>query len=118
MDGGARHHPLQRITAITSDDSHTPFSHRAHADVPLDVRKHSDHSGPGDSQRRAADNLPQQPIGLLPAANAEGVNIYIESHRYQPPFRKTWERRPSMPACLGQSAIAGSKQAWMGGAPR
>src|SRR6266545_1048471 len=88
IPGGASNHPLQRITAFPSDYSHTPYSHRADADVPLDVRKHFDHSGPGDSQRRAADNLPQQPIGLLPAANAEGVHIYVESHHYQPPFRK------------------------------
>jgi hypothetical protein len=59
--------------------------HHAHSDVPLYVRKRPDHSGPDDGQRRAADNLPQQLIGLLPSANAEWVNIYVESHRYLPP---------------------------------
>jgi hypothetical protein len=29
-----------------------------------------------------------------------------------------WERRPSLPAYFGQSAIVGSKQAGMGGAAR
>src|SRR5215475_3360134 len=85
--GGARRQPLAQIVAIAfdDDDSHTPCSHRADTDVSPDVRNHSDHSNSGDSQRRAADNLPHPTIGLFPAANAEGVNIYIESHRYQPP---------------------------------
>jgi hypothetical protein len=30
----------------------------------------------------------------------------------------SWERRPSLPACFGQSALAGNSQARMGGAPR
>src|SRR5262249_60905960 len=33
-------------------------------------------------------------------------------------FSFSWERRPSLPACFVQSAIAGNPQARMGGAPR
>jgi hypothetical protein len=64
-------------------------SHHADAYVPLDVRNHSDHSGSDDRQRRAAYDFPQQMIGPFPAADAKRAKTYIESHRYQPPLRKS-----------------------------
>src|SRR5262249_19775990 len=59
-------------------------SHRADADVTLDVRNHPDHSRPDDGQRRAADNLPHKIIGPPPAADAEGVNIYLNPRKNTP----------------------------------
>src|SRR5262249_38552752 len=100
-DGPGRH-SLTQLAAVTSDDSHMLYSHHAHADVPLDVWKHSDHPGPGDRQGRAADNFPQHMIGLLPAADAEGINTYVESHRYWPPL-KNGSRRRSPPSISATS---------------
>src|SRR5262245_53160856 len=81
-----------RMSSVSSqrahDDSHAFRSHRGDADIPLDVRKHFDHSGSDDGQRRAADDFPHQMIRFLPAANAEGIYTYIESHCYQPLLRK------------------------------
>jgi len=41
----------------------------------------------------AADNFPQKMIRLPPAANAEGGNIYIEFHCYQPPIKNDLRQR-------------------------